>query len=120
MHQEIAALGGADQAADCGLPFLEILLGFRQLRDVTGRLLEGSELAAIGEGDRILEGPGRIRSSKARDQSATMQQPGRADRRLFAGLGVSAVYDNIIAEIIIRSIGASLKIGQVNLLGRGQ
>ena len=42
MHQEIAALGGADQAADCGLPFLEILLGFRQLRDVTGRLLEGS------------------------------------------------------------------------------
>jgi hypothetical protein len=62
MHQEIAALGGADQAADCGLPFLEILLGFRQLRDVTGRLLEGSELAAIGE-DRILEGPGPIEST---------------------------------------------------------
>jgi len=53
-------------------------------------------------------------------QTAIGRLIGGADRRLFAGLGVSAVYDNIIAEIIIRGIGASLKIGQVNLLGRGE
>jgi len=45
-----------------------------------------------------------------------MQQLGRADRRLFAGLGVvSAVYDNIFVVF-----DAPLKIGQVNLLGSGE
>ena len=31
MHQEVAALGGADQTTDRRLPFLEILLGFGSL-----------------------------------------------------------------------------------------
>jgi hypothetical protein len=49
-----------------------------------------------------------------------MMQPGRANVGSLLGLGVSAVYDNIIAEIIIRGIRCSLKIGEVNLLGRGE
>jgi hypothetical protein len=45
MHQEVAAFRGADQATDRGLPFLEILLGFGQLHDAGGGILERDELA---------------------------------------------------------------------------
>ncbi len=34
MHQEIASLGGADQASDGGLPFFKTLVSFRQAYDV--------------------------------------------------------------------------------------
>jgi hypothetical protein len=46
MHHEVAALGGADQAAGRGLPFRKILLSLRQLHDVSGGILESDELAA--------------------------------------------------------------------------
>jgi len=49
MHQEVAALGGADQAGHRRLPFLEILLSFRQLHDVSGGVLERNELATAGQ-----------------------------------------------------------------------
>jgi hypothetical protein len=34
VHQEIAALGGADQATGRGLPFVKLLVGLRKLRDL--------------------------------------------------------------------------------------
>ena len=62
------------------VPHLEILLGLGKLLDKFGGVLERDELSTAGQG---------IGSSKARDQSATMQ-PRRADVG-SAGLGVSAV-----------------------------
>jgi len=41
VHQEVAALGGTDQASDCGLPFGQVLLGLRQLHDVAGCIPAG-------------------------------------------------------------------------------
>jgi hypothetical protein len=57
MHQEVAALGGADQAGHRRLPFLEVLLGLWQFHDVSGGILERDELAAAGQRYRIIEGP---------------------------------------------------------------
>ena len=42
MHQEVAAFCGADQATDSGLPFLDVLLGFRQACDVVARCVQTS------------------------------------------------------------------------------
>ena len=55
MHQEVAAFGGTDQAADRGLPFLEILLGLWKLLDIFGSFFEGDERAAAGQGNGIIE-----------------------------------------------------------------
>jgi hypothetical protein len=55
MHHEVPALGGADQAADRGLPFLKILVGLGQLNDVGGGILERDELAAAGQRYWIVE-----------------------------------------------------------------
>jgi hypothetical protein len=40
MHHVVAIFGGADQATDGDLPFLEILLGLRQFRDVVGGIAQ--------------------------------------------------------------------------------
>ena len=61
MHHEVPALGGADQAAGRGLPFLKILFSLRQFHDVTGGVLEGNELASAGKRNRIIEGPLPVR-----------------------------------------------------------
>jgi hypothetical protein len=55
MRHEVAAFGSADQATDRGLPFIEVLLGLWQIHDVVSSVLERNELAAVGEGDRVLE-----------------------------------------------------------------
>jgi hypothetical protein len=41
VHQEVAALRGADQTAGRGLSFLKIPLSLRQLHDVTGGFFDG-------------------------------------------------------------------------------
>src|SRR3984893_4247871 len=56
MHQEVAALGGADQAGHRRLRFPKILLSLRQLHDVGGGILERDELATAGQRNRIVEG----------------------------------------------------------------
>jgi len=53
---QIPAFGGADQAADRGLPFGQVLLSLRQLHHVVGGILESDELATAGQRDRIIEG----------------------------------------------------------------
>jgi hypothetical protein len=75
VHQEIAALGGTDQAAGRGLPFLEVLLCLGQLHDVVGGILEGDELATVGQRYRVIElsrpaQPGRLHSSGRRGSGA--------------------------------------------------
>jgi hypothetical protein len=68
VHHEVTTFCSADQTPDRGLPFLEILFGFRQFHDVVGSILERDELASIGQGNRIV---------KRRDQST--MQPRRRD-----------------------------------------
>ena len=38
VHQEPIVFGGHHERLDCGLPFLELLFGLRQVGDVIGRL----------------------------------------------------------------------------------
>jgi hypothetical protein len=45
MHQKVAALSGTNQALDGGLPFVELLIGFRKLGDVIASILKSDELA---------------------------------------------------------------------------
>ncbi len=70
MHQKVAALGGADQATDRGLPLVELLVGLRKLHDVSAGVLEGDELAPSGSG---------IGSSNGRFQPRSAMQPRRAN-----------------------------------------
>ena len=46
-----------EQGFDRGLPFLDILVGLRKLRDISAGVLESDELAAAGQHDRIGERP---------------------------------------------------------------
>ena len=39
-------------------PLWRIVLGLRQLRDVVAGILEGDELAAVGQWDRLVKGAG--------------------------------------------------------------
>jgi hypothetical protein len=55
VHHEVPAFRGADQTSDCGLPFLKILLGLRQLHDEVGSIAQSQQLAPIQQ-DRIIEG----------------------------------------------------------------
>ena len=45
MHHEVPALGGADQALNGGLPFVELLLDLRQFHDVVGGIAQSQQLA---------------------------------------------------------------------------
>ena len=62
MHHRPAALGHHDQGFNRGLPLLEILLGLGELLDI---VLEGDELAATGQRNRIIEAarPGHLKAS---------------------------------------------------------
>jgi len=55
MHQEVAALGGADQATDRGLPLVELLIGHRKLVDVNASIQQGDELATARQRYRIVK-----------------------------------------------------------------
>jgi hypothetical protein len=57
VHHEVPAIGRADQASDCGLPFLKILLSLRQLHDVSGGIFESDKLATAEQGNRVIEWP---------------------------------------------------------------
>jgi hypothetical protein len=59
MHHEVPAFYGADQTSDCGLPFLELLLGLRQLmmKSAASRRVSSSRSSS------------RIGSSKGRAQA---------------------------------------------------
>jgi len=50
MHQEVAALGGADQATD-----RELLIGHRKLVDVNASIQQGDELATARQRYRIVK-----------------------------------------------------------------
>jgi hypothetical protein len=55
-HRRAAvAFGDQDQDFNGCLPFLDLLFGLRQLLDISGGILEGDELAAGGQRDRIVE-----------------------------------------------------------------
>jgi hypothetical protein len=45
------------QGLDRILPFLDLLFGLRQLLDISGGILEGDELAALGQRHWIVETP---------------------------------------------------------------
>jgi hypothetical protein len=55
VHQKVAALSGADQATDRGLPFLEILPGLGKFHDVVGGIAQSHELAPTRQLDWIIE-----------------------------------------------------------------
>jgi hypothetical protein len=55
VHHEVPALGGADQATNRGLPFLEVLLGLRRFQDVIGGVFEREQLATAAKWNRIIE-----------------------------------------------------------------
>jgi hypothetical protein len=55
MHQEVTPLRGADQDPDGRLPRFAIVLGLRQLLDISGGVLEGDDLAAVWQRDRVVE-----------------------------------------------------------------
>ena len=57
VHQEVPALSGLDKDPAGGLPFLKLLLGPRQLRDVIGSVFEREQLAPV---DRVVEWPGPV------------------------------------------------------------
>ena len=48
VHHEVPALGGADEATDCGLPLIELLIGLQRLVDVNASIQQGDELATAG------------------------------------------------------------------------
>jgi hypothetical protein len=56
-HRAAVAFGDQDQRFDRNLPFLELLFGLWQLLDISGCVLEGDELATLGQRDRIVEWP---------------------------------------------------------------
>jgi hypothetical protein len=57
-HRRAAvAFGDQDQRFDCGLPFLDLLLGLRQLLNIFAGVLESDKLAAAGQRYRIFERP---------------------------------------------------------------
>ncbi len=60
VHEQVAAFGGADQATDRCLPFLDILLSLRQACDVVAGVAQTHQLAPTRQQDRIIErvGPG--------------------------------------------------------------
>jgi len=77
MHQEVTALGGADQAGHLGLPFLEILLSLRQFQDIGGGVLTDDELATARQGNRIVEWPFPARCFTRSDARAPAWREGR-------------------------------------------
>ena len=58
-HRRAAMLGDQDQRLDRGLPCRRVVLGFRQLGDVVRGVAKRDELAATGQGDRVVEGARR-------------------------------------------------------------
>jgi hypothetical protein len=56
-HRRAAERRDEDQGFHCCLPFGGLVLGFRELRDIGSRLLEGDELATARQGDRIVKTP---------------------------------------------------------------
>jgi hypothetical protein len=51
------AFGDEDQDFNGSLPLLDLLFGLGQLLDISGGILEGDELATLGQRDRIVEAP---------------------------------------------------------------
>ena len=70
MHQEVAALGGADQATDRGLPLVELLIGLRKLVDVNASIQRVMSWRPPGSG---------IGLSNGRFQPRSATVPRRAD-----------------------------------------
>jgi len=56
-HHRPAKRRDQDQGFHRRLPFLGLVLGFRQLRNIIARILESDELATARQRDRIVEGP---------------------------------------------------------------
>jgi hypothetical protein len=56
-HRRAVLADDQKQGLDRILPFLDLLFGLRQLLDISGGILEGDELATLGQRDRIVERP---------------------------------------------------------------
>jgi hypothetical protein len=56
-HRRAVLVDDQKQGLDRSLPFLDLLFGLRQLLDISGGILEGDELATLGQRDRIVERP---------------------------------------------------------------
>jgi hypothetical protein len=54
-HRRAVLVDDQKRGLDRSLPFLELLFGLRQLLDISGGILEGDELAALGQRYRIVE-----------------------------------------------------------------
>ena len=87
VHNEIATFCSADQTRDSSLPFLKVLLSLRQLHDVIGSVLEGYELAPLGQRDRIVEWP--LPASWSATQSDPRPSASTSRRLLTGGLRAS-------------------------------
>jgi hypothetical protein len=83
MHQKVAAFRGHEKRLDGCLPFFQILFGLRKLHDIIGSVLEGDDLTAISQHNRIVERsfPAAISQWRAVDRSGDISRPSNpADR----------------------------------------
>jgi hypothetical protein len=54
-HRRAAVFDNQEQRFDRGLPLRDLLFGLRQLLDIFGSILEGDEMAAARQRDRVIE-----------------------------------------------------------------
>jgi hypothetical protein len=96
VHHEVPAFRGADQTSDCGLPFLKILLGLRQLHDEVGSIAQSKQLAPIQQ-DRIIEGASPGGSGlQLCDQLSAIRDVRNAQLAFFSAASTAALSGQIV------------------------
>jgi hypothetical protein len=96
-HEQVAAFGGADQATDRCLPFLDILLSPRQACDVVAGIAQSHQLAPTRQQDRIIQGIGpdgsRLRSG---DRLSAFRDVLRAQLAFVSAASIAALSEQIV------------------------
>ena len=96
-HWQSRAFGGADQATDRCLPFLDILLSPRQACDVVAGIAQSHQLAPTRQQDRIIQGIGpdgsRLRSG---DRLSAFRDVLRAQLAFVSAASIAALSEPIV------------------------
>jgi hypothetical protein len=95
-HEQVAAFGGADQATDRCLPFLDILLSLGQACDVVAGIAQSNQLAPTRQQDRIIEraGPGGS-GLRSCDQLSAFKDVLRAQLAFSSAASIAAFSEQI-------------------------
>jgi hypothetical protein len=96
VHEQVAAFGGADQATDRCLPFLDILLSLGQACDVVADIAQTNQLAPTRQQDRIIEraGPGGS-GLRSCDQLSAFKDVLRAQLAFSSAASIAALSEQI-------------------------